>query len=168
MELRAEYKKELEDLEMKMIEAQQFAEKLPCFAEQILNGKYTENFTGRMGSTYGDLHYKWGIERWFYDKKENIANYRGSLKPTYLWVLYINQYSLFGDNYTDTGIHDVCKPLDLFFYDVLNTTFYATDEQIIPLLDALSVWYTNAKEVNTQFAKDKKRRDLEKQLEQLT
>lgn len=167
MELIAEYKQELEDLEMIMIEAQKFAEKLPVFSKQILRNKFTENFTGKMETSYDGLYYGWGINRYFYDKKENITNYRESIKPQYLWSVYINQYSLFGDNYTDTGIDDVCKPLDLFFYDVLNTTFYATDEQIVPLLDALSAWYKEAKEINAQFAKDKKRRDLEKQLEQL-
>lgn len=168
MELREEYKQEIEDLKIKMLDAQAFAEKLPCFSSQILRNKYTENFTGRMASKYGDLYYNWGIDRWFYDKAENITNYRGHLKPQYLWVLYINQYSLFGDRYTDTGIHDICKSLDLFFYDVLNTTFYATDEQIIPLLDVLSVWYRGAKEVNAQFAKEQKKRELQKQLENLS
>lgn len=166
MELIPEYKQELKDLEMKMIEAQKFAEKLPAFSKQILRNKFTENFTGQIDSSYGGVYYGWGINRYFYDKKENITNYRESLKPQYLWNVYINQYSLFND-YTDTGIHDVCKTLDLFFYDVLNTTFYATDEQIIPLLDALSVWYKNAKDINDQFAKEKKRRHLEKELEKL-
>lgn len=167
MELIAEYKQELADLENKMIEAQKFADKFPEFRERIIAGKLTKEFTGKMGDKWKGLYLAWGINRWFYQKKENITNYRGEFEPQYLWVIYINQTSIFGDEYTDTGIHDLKNSLDLFFFDVSNTTFYATDDQIMPLLDALADWYAKAKTVNDEYRKEKKKRDLQKQLEKL-
>lgn len=167
MKLRDEYKQELADLKAKMLDAQTFAEKFPAFSEKILANKWTAEFTGKMADSYKGLYYPWGIDRWFYNKKENITNYRGDFTPQYLWVIYINQLSVFGEDYADTGIYDLKNSLELFFFDLLNTTFYATDDQIIPLLDSLADWYAKAKPINDEYRKDKKKRDLLKQLEKL-
>lgn len=167
MELRDEYKQELADLEHKMIEAQKFAEKFPAWSENILANKFTDEFTGQIASTYKGLYYPWGIKRFFYRERDNVTNYRGDFTPQYLWNLYINQLSIFGDNYADTGVYEIHNSVDVFFFDHLNTTFYATDEQIIPLLDALSVWYEKAKAINDEFRKEKKKKDLLAQLEKL-
>lgn len=163
-----QYEQELADLKNKMIGAQKFAEKFPAFEKQIIEGKMTKETTGKISSEYKGLYYPWGINRWLYTKKENITNYRDEFEPQYLWNIYINQISIFGEDYTDTGIHDIKNNLDLFFYDVLNTTFYATDDQIIPLLDALAVWYEAAKPINDEHRKDKKKRELMAQLEKLS
>lgn len=165
--LRPEYKEELRILEEKMFDAQKFAEKFPVFSEKILAGKFTHEFTGQLSDSYKGLYFGWGIKRYFYREKTNITNCRGDFSPQYLWNIYINQVSLFGD-YTDTGLHDVSKTADVFFFDHLNTTFYAADEQIIPLLDALSVWYDQAKLINSEYRKERKKQELIAQLEKLS
>lgn len=167
MKLNPEYTQELIDLEEKMFEAQRFAEKLPAFAENILKNKFTKETTGKIASTYKGLYFPWGINRHFYRARENITNYRGDFDPQYLWSLYINEISLFGDNYTDTGVDEIKDSVDVFFFDHLNTTFYATDDQIIALLDALADWYAKAKEINNEFRKEEQKRKLKAQLDAL-
>lgn len=167
MELSPEYEKELSEIKQKMLDAQEFSDKFPCFSEAILRNKCTNEFTGGMETQYGSLYYDWGINRHFYRKKENITNYSGKFEPQYLWNVYINQYSLFGENYTETGLREIKNKVDLFFYDWMNSTFYATDNQLIKLLDALSEWYDEAKLKNKEFANQKKKQYLLDQLKKI-
>ena len=154
-QLRLEYEQELAELKLKMLDAQKFAEKFPAFSEKILLNKFDSNFTGEISKKYKTLRFGWGIKRWFYTEKGNITNYRGDFAPQYLWNIYINQYALFGDTYADAGLYEIKNEIDLFFFDALNTTFYATDEQLMPLLDALAAWYEKAKPINDEFRKKK-------------
>ncbi len=162
-----EYKLELINIENKMLEAQLFAQRFPAFSEKIIRNKFTNDFTGEIASSYKGMYFGWGIKRYFYTKKENIINYKGDFSPQYLWNLYINEYSLFHDERTDTGLRNVANTTEIFFFDQLNTTFYATDVQLMPLLDALSEWYEKAVVINNEFRKEKKKQNLMKQLEDL-
>lgn len=166
-QLLPEYKKELADLKTKMLEAQEFAEKFPVWQDMILSRKLTRSFTGKITDKHKEIRLDWGVNRWFYRERENITNYKGVLEPQYLWNIYINQINLFGNPYQDTCLCDIPKNVDLFFFDSLNNTFYATDDQIIPLLDALSEWYVGARAVNDEARKEAKKADLLKQLERL-
>lgn len=168
MELIPKYKQELVDLEAKMLAAQKFAEKFPAFAEGIIAHKFTEEFTGKIGDRYKGLYYSWGINRYFYREKSNITNYRGDFSPQYLWCVYINQLSIFGDSYVETCLGHIEKEIDLFFYDPLNTNFYATDDQLMGLLDALADWYVSAKVINDQHRIEKKKATLIAELEKLS
>ena len=161
-----EYRQEIITLEEKMLDAQEFAEKFPEFSKEILKNKFTKEFTGKMADNYKGLYCGWGINRYFYTKRDNVTNYRGDFEPRYLWIIYINEYSLFKD-YTYSHLYDIKEFVDIFFFDHLNTTFYATDEQIIPLLDALASWYEKAKVINANFLKEKKKKELMEQLEKL-
>ena len=173
MILNDDYKKEISELKSKMIEAQEFAEIFPEFKDKILKYKLPKDFTGKISDSYKGLYYSWGINRYFYKEKGNITNYQGELKPQYLWNIYINQLSVFnqdnfcGNSFHSPEIHEVCKDVDVFFYDISNTTFYATDSQIIGLLDALASWYDKAHAEYTDFIKDKKRKELTEQLDKL-
>jgi hypothetical protein len=165
--LRPEYKQEMMDLEQKMLDAQEFAEQFPVFADRILQYKFSKDFTGEIHNLYKGLRFGWGIKRWFYREKQNITNYRGDFSPQYLWVIYINQVDIFGDDYKDTDIGEISRIIDVFFFDHLNTTFYATDNQIMPLLDALADWYAESKVINDEYRKEKKKLELLAQLERL-
>lgn len=167
MNIRPEYEKELEDLRIKMLDAQKFAEMFPCFSEKILKNKWGNRTTGKIDDSYGGLYFAWGINRFFYKDRGNITNYRGDFSPLFLWKVYINELSIFGEVYTDTGIDDIKNTVDLFFYDALNCTFYATDKQIVPLLDALAEWYSKAKVINNEYINERKKSELRKQLQKL-
>jgi len=64
--MKDEYLKELKQLKIKMIEAEKFAEKIPVFAGQILDYKYTGNENWiKFGEKYKDT----------YERKEKCVNF---------------------------------------------------------------------------------------------
>lgn len=89
------------------------------------------------------MAFPWGIGRGLFSQgsRREILNYRKKYHG-YLFCLYINTLTLY-DRHDKYGLPNIIKA-DYFFFDALNTTFYATDEQIEPLLDDLHEWYLSA------------------------
>lgn len=143
--MRKEYAQELKDLKEKMLMAEKFAEKLPIFADIILERKLTGLENGiKFSERYKKIPLNWGINRYLYNDKSNILNYRGEFdKPIYLFVIYINSCSLFDEN-ENFGLYDAVLNIPIFHRDYSNTTFYVTDENIEALLEVLNVWYIEA------------------------
>jgi hypothetical protein len=161
------YEKELKELRERMYQAEAFAEKVPEFADIILSNKYTMydewiQFT----QTYKGMPFPWGINRSHFSSDSNrvIFNYPKSYN-VYLWKVYINTLTLYGEH-VKFGLYDIVNDTDVFFLDKDNSTFYATDEQIIPLLDRLVEWYNNAlsniKDYRNKLRIDELKRELEK------
>ena len=150
---------ELNEMRKKLESTHAFAKKLPEFSKTILDKKLTgdERHTC-FGKKQRGLWLSWGINRNHYktDSRCTITNYDYEVSEAYdvhLFCIYINSISLF-DTSEDFGLKEATQGLDLFFFDKLNTNFYATDEQIIPLLNALDEWYIKARsEVNFYRAK---------------
>ena len=61
-------------------------------------------------------------------------------------------------------LDEMAEKTDLFFYDKLNSTFYATDKQITNLLEELNNWYLIAVEENKKLLANKKIEDAEKEI----
>ena len=165
--MKDEYLKELKQLKIKMIEAEKFAEKIPVFAGQILDYKYTGNENWiKFGEKYKDTYFGWDINRGLYqsDTSRNITNYTGKSYTEFLFNIYINCYSIFGHHH-NFGLDSLVKKNEVFFYDNLNSTFYATDEQVISLLDKLNNWYIDAKKENKVLFHNKKIEEATKQKE---
>ena len=171
--MRKEYADELKALKNKMIEAEKFAslfEDSPFFKDKILTEKMNPNDSKlSFGNKYKSIPLSWGINRYcFYDQSQAvITNYNQPLKEKiHLFKIYINTYSLFGDLNLNTGIHELAAEIDVFFYDLYNTTFYANDKQIVPLLEKLNEWYENfldgLKELNRQRKIEETKQLLEK------
>ena len=144
-----EIDQELNEMRQKLEKTHAFAKKLPEFSEIILSKRFTgdENHIC-FGKKYKELWLSWGINRNHYktDSRCTITNYDYEVSEVYdvhLFCIYINTQSLF-DTSEKFGLKEATQDLDLFFFDKLNTNFYATDEQIIPLLDALDKWYIKA------------------------
>lgn len=139
------YEKELKELRERMYQAEAFAEKVPYFADIILDNKHSMydewiQFT----KSYKGMSFPWGINRGHYCSGTN--RYIFNLKEEhncYLWNVYINTLTLY-DDHEKFGLYDIVNDTDVFFLDKANSTFYVTDEQIIPLLDRLVEWYNNA------------------------
>lgn len=144
-----EIEKELNEMREKLEKTHAFAEKLPVFKDCILSNKYTGNEKHiSFGKRYKSIYLGWGINRNRYKTDTNctVTNYDyevGEPYDTHLFCIYINTLSLF-DEQNKFNLSDFVKDLDLFFFDKINTTFYATDDQIIPLLEALNKWYLEA------------------------
>ena len=166
MDLLPEYEQELLEIRNQMLEAQKFAEKFPAFSDKILKNRWDKTFTGTLSETHKNMYFPWGINRWFYKDKANITNYHGDFEPQYLFNIYINQVRLFGD-YIETGLDHIHNTVDVYFYDRLNRTFYTTDNQLMPVLDAIVDWYEKAKPINLEYQKLKKREQLQRELDAL-
>lgn len=165
--MRKEYKKELEKIKIKMKQAEEFAIKLPIFEKQIISNKYTgnENYL-KFGNSYKKFYTSWGINRGLFssDSQRTITNYKGDYTE-YLWSIYVNCYSLFNNNHK-FGLEEVVKETELFFFDKLNSNFYATDEQITDLLENLNDWYIKAMKENKVFLIEEKYKKAQKNLEE--
>lgn len=150
-----------------MEQAEKFANKLPIFEETIIANKFTGNEEWiNFGQRYKDTYFGWNINRGLYSSNSNryVTNYRGEDYTQFLFCIYVNSYSLFNHN-CRFGLEEVHKKIPLFFYDEFNTTFYATDEQVYELLEALNDWYVSARKENSVYLASKKLEEAKKELE---
>lgn len=165
-----QYKKELKELEKKMIGAEAFADKIPCFRDFIIKNKIdgTEDFQ-TFASYYKKIPFNWELSRARYKEgtRRYITNYSGGFYDKYLFSVYINPYSLF-DEYEYFGLERVPEESTIFFFDNLNTTFYVEDEHIEGFLEALNSWYVQAVEKLKQHKADKEIKELKSRLIELT
>lgn len=167
MELNKEYQERLDSLRDKMEKAQMFSEYLPAFSRQILNMMVSgEERHINFGERYKDLYLAWGINRIFFGKDDNtsITNYRGEKPNKHLFTVYVNTLTMY-DSHEKYGIEDVENQTDVFFFDRTNTTFYATDNQIVALLDTLNDWYLKAAEQEDKKRKQENLRKAEAEFE---
>lgn len=163
-----EYKKELKSLEERMIQAEQFAKKLPIFAKVILDRKLTG--TEEYERYADEIKYPYafnGVNRGFFssDTPRNLTNY-GKKHAEFLFSVGINNSSNFGQQIDNFGFTEMAEKQDVFFYDKWNTHFYATDEQITTLLENLGKWYEQAKEKNRKFIVLQKKKAAEEKLKE--
>ena len=164
--MRQEYIDELEKLRIQMEEAEKFAEKLPLFDKKILAYKYTGDEEWiKFGEQYKKILLNWGINRGLYqsDSRRTITNYDKGSYTEFLFNIYLNSCSLF-DCHCNFGLEEVLKTVDIFFFDKLNTTIYATDLQIEPLLEALNAWYIKARDENIKL---RQQENIKKAMEEI-
>jgi len=165
-----EIEKELKSIKEKLEKTYAFAERLPFFKEVILKKKLTgDERVINFGNHYEKLYLGWGINRYQYktDSLTTITNYNYEVDGSYdlpLFNIYINTCSLF-DTHEQFGLIEAVFGLDVFFFDQLNTKFYATDEQIIPLLEVLNDWYIKASSKLNLYNAANKVKDAKKALE---
>ena len=163
--MREKYVQELERLKERMLKAEKFAKKLPIFSKQIIEDKLTgEEYWIRFESRYKDFYSRWGIDRGWFVKgtRREVINYKGKPYSEFLFCIYVNTYSLF-NRYT-FRVDEVADKANLFFYDSLNSTFYATDEQITDLLEEINKWYIKTRGKNEILMAEKEKEEAEKRL----
>lgn len=160
------YLVELKELKEKMIKAEAWAKKMPLFSENILEKKITgeENFL-TYTNQFRDVYFQWGVNRSYYDDRRTITNYRGIVSG-HFWECYINTYNLF-DEHIDNGLSNIEYEIPIFFFDSMNSTFYATDEQIENLLIALNEWYNLTRIELKEISKIKEIENAKKEIARL-
>lgn len=164
-----QYKKELKELKQKMIGAEAFADKIPCFRDFIIKNKIDGKEEFRtFASYYKKIPFNWGLSRARYisGTRRNITNYDGEYDK-YLFSVYINPLSLFGEH-ERFRLDRVIEESTVFFFDNLNTTFYVEDEHIEGFLEALNEWYVQAVEKLRQYKADEEINELKSRLLELT
>lgn len=163
------YKEELKVLKYKMQKAEKFSKKLPIFSETILDRKLSGDEPWiQFGDGYKNLHCNWGINRGLFESGTNreVTNYSGKPYKEYLFCVYINTLTLY-NSHEKFGLEKIQEGIPLFFYDIWNSTFYATDSQIEALLDALCAWYDNTKKQVIEHNKQEQIKELQKKLDKL-
>ncbi len=140
-----EYEQELAELKERMLKAEEFAKKLPIFRNKIIADKMVADCDWQsFGDYYKTLFVHNGINRGLYASDTRyIINYDVPKYKLFLFCIYINSVSLF-DSFEEYGLSDVANEVPIFFYDDINSTFYAEDHQIKDLLDALCKWEKRA------------------------
>lgn len=167
--MRKEYEDELKMLKKRMEDAERFADKLPIFEEVIIRNKYDgKEERIRFGECYKGMHFAWGINRGHFESNSSrtITNYRKEYYDEYLFNIYINTLALY-DSHDDHGLADILNKVEVFYFDPLNTRFYATDEQIEPLLDELVEWYEKAKKLAKEERAESQKLKLLRQQEKI-
>lgn len=168
------YIEKLKNLEKRMLKAIAFAKKLPLFKQKILDNIYTgEDDFINFGNKYKDIYFNWHIGRYLYSYKgsREISNYDGKTPyAEFLFKISLNEYQMFPPEYFARAVYSLNKfaeGIDCFFYDMINTTFYLTDEQIEPFLSAFREWYLTEKEKAKTYIKQEKKRRLLKEKEKI-
>jgi hypothetical protein len=132
----------------------------------IIEQEYTGRFC-QLSNSYGKLPCNWGIN-WFtgipinYPKKNHTE--LGFVS------IYVNCFSLFNDNLHDfvyQELHKVIPSISVHFYDVMNSTFYFLPDEAEEGLKKLEQWYVETKGKCDAYLKEKRKIELQKELEKL-
>ena len=166
------YIDELNALTSRMLEAEEFAERLPLFKDYILKNKINTNHTiSHLGEKVLDVYINQAIRLCNYSEnfKGTPTNYNGKPISIPLVVFYINRYSMFGDDFYDNIDKELDASVDdlVYFYDSLNSKYYVTEENLEEFCSKLSIWYNNAIDKNKQYSIEQKKIRLQKELDLL-
>lgn len=167
--MRQEYIDELTALKTKMEKAEAFAERLPVFAEHILEYKITgEEDWLKFGDRYKKIPLNWGICRGLYlnGATRKIMNKYTPFKDGHYFSIYINSCSLF-DGHNLFDLYKSFDGVEIYHIDSMNSTFYLTDENIEPFLEKLNDWYIRACEQLKEVKEKERIEKLEKELTEL-
>jgi len=155
----------LDNMQVKYEKVQRFADKLPFLKDYILDKEIVESAHINFGDKYKSIPLSWGIRRGVRSSDSNpVTNCKQKYHNLALTNIYINTLSLY-DRHNKYGIEDIADKV--FFYDPLNTSFYATDEQLEDLLESLNDWYLIAKDKACIDNRKDKLAKLDKERERL-
>lgn len=162
------YEQELAELKKRMQKAEKFAERIPGLRNVILDKKLTgEEVWLDFGSRYKETPLRWGIKRGYYKlgTSRRITNFREE-HACYCFCIYINTLSLF-DIHENFSLYEKTGKCKVFFIDKMNSTFYVEDEHIKDFLEALNLWYIEAKKELAGYRKNERIQELKDELHNL-
>ncbi len=166
-----EYIEELENLKQQMLKSQELAEKFPCFRESILRNKIAENDNHyTIGDRFKKMPLSWGVKVGFYEKPEvstkirYMTNFKGTHDAGMYVCIYINTVSLY-DSHKKYGLEELAR--DVFYFDIMNSTFYIKPTELCDFMEKLYQWYEFALKEDCRDKKEAKKKALEDQLKAL-
>ena len=156
----------------RMLEAEEFAKRLPLFKDFILKNKINnKNMVAQLGEKVLDVYLGQAIRLYNYSEtfKGTPTNYNGKPISIPLVVFYVNKYSMFGDDFYDEIIKDLDESVKdlVYFYDSINGKYYIAEENLEEFCNKLSIWYNLALYENRKFVAQKKKEKLLKELKNL-
>lgn len=155
--------KKLDATEKLYHELQEFAETLPMFADEIINGELTPDKYCRLGYKYKDMYLDWGIN-WTPCQPTNYDLQYHNEKTV---SVYLNCSSLFNDHVYDFARIELDKCINgisFFHYDHLNSTVYFEPHQVEEGLEAIYQWYLFVKQQAGNIFNQKRIEELEREL----
>ena len=156
----------------RMLEAEEFAKRLPLFKDFILKNKINnKNMVAQLGEKVLDVYLGQAIRLYNYSEiyLGTPINYNGKPISIPLIVFCINRYSMFGDDFHDEIIKELNESVKdlVYFYDSINGKYYVTEENLEEFCNKLSIWYNLALYENRKFVAQKKKEKLLKELKNL-
>ena len=155
----------IEKMKDKFELVEKFANKIPVCADYIIDNEIVEYEHNKIGDKYKSIWFTWGLNRGIYDNKSRtVTNCELDYDGKTLTNIYINTINIY-DRSDSYGLEKLAD--NIFFYDKMNSTFYATDDELEPLLEALNDWYIEAKELACEDNKKDKLEKLEKEKQRI-
>jgi len=157
----------LDNLAIRFEKVSAFAELLPMYADTIIENHYEGNSYHSLGNRYKDMYFAWDIS-WYVNKPTNFPDER-----TYeegVVCIYINCMQIFGEAlyhmaHEKRRVH--MKDVPVYYYDISNSTYYFKPHELEGGLEALHVWYLDNKASADAYLKEKRRKELQAELEKL-
>ena len=175
------YEDELNELKERMIKAEEFANRVPAFAEIIIDRKYTgeENwidFGYEINGVVFDSRIHYGHFVSCLSQINENARYRpGNPRrienldedhDEFLFAIGINPY--IGSDRLDTyGIENIQNEVDVFFFDEVFFLFYVKPEHLNDFVTAIDKWKKNAQIKHAELSKEQEIAQLEAKIKEL-
>jgi hypothetical protein len=144
-----------------------FAKVLPMYADVIIENEYTGDMYHRLGQRYKELYFAWDIA-WQVHKPTNFPDDRTYEEGTI--YIYVNCMSIFNEavyHMAQDKLREHMKDIPVYFYDCWNSSYYFKPHEIEVGLEALNNWYLDTKANVDAYLKEKRRKELQAELEKL-
>lgn len=166
--LHPKLKEKLNNIHSKYEKVNSFAELLPIFSDEIINGEFTGETYCTLEYNFGKLYCAWGIN-WYADTPLNYPKEKHH-QVGFVGV-YINNMSLFNDalyQFSSEKLGEVLPEIQVHFYDQLNSTFYFLPHEAEAGLKRLEQWYIETKALCDDYLKKKRKEELQRELDKLS
>ena len=175
------YEDELNELKERMIKAEEFSNRVPAFAEFIINRKYTgeENwidFGHEINGVVFDSRIHYGRFVGYASQQNEHTHYRpGNPRrienlnedhDEFLFAIGINPY-IGSDRLETYGIEKIQNEVDVFFFDEDFFLFYVEQEHLNEFVAAIDKWKKNAQIKYSELTKEQEIAKLESKIKEL-
>jgi hypothetical protein len=157
----------LKQTRIKYAKVSAIAERIPLFAENIINNEIDGDSYCRLADRFGQLYCAWGIN-WQTYRPLNYPEARGF--PGAYVVVYINAMALFPEDcyhFATTELGKILPLIKVDYYDNLNSTFYFLPEEVDEGLQKLEAWYIQTQSQCAEYRKTQRKAELLRELEDL-
>jgi len=141
---------------------------LPLFSEEIIAREYTDESYCKLADRFGKLYCPWGIN-WSTNTPTNYPTEKHS--QIGFVNVYINNVSLFNDDcyqFACVELGKILPEIQVHFYDSLNTNFYFLPHEAEAGLKRLEQWFIETYAKSAEYRKQKRKEELQRELEKLT
>lgn len=162
-----ELEERLYQMHKKFEKVTSFAKLLPLYSNEIISKEYTGDTYCSLSNHYKNMYFPWDIA-WQTHKPTNFPDDRTYEEGTI--CIYVNCMSLFSEavyHMARDKLIEHMKDIPVYFYDGWNSTYYFKPHELEVGLEALNNWYLDTKSNVETYLKEKRRKELQAELEKL-